>query len=247
MEVMNQLLLPLSTPPRFDFANMVCHTGVEEAIRIICSTYGKPIRPLPSLFIHGPAGTGKTHMLHALAALLETTFSAEKLTVTFVTAGGGPTDLESFEKLATEDDAAVTGVCGVTVDDVHLLDGEKSTHLWNLFNRLTRVGIPMVLASAVPPEEVFAHDPHVQSRITSGLVFRLDPPDDAIRMLILDKLAADRHVRIGPEVCRYLVTRKSRNVKELNRIFDTLDRVSLESKRRITLPFVKLLEAQGLL
>jgi DnaA-homolog protein len=60
-------------------------------------------------------------------------------------------------------------------------------------------------------------------------------------------MARDKNVRISREVCAYLVSRKSRNVKELERLLDILDRASLELKRRITIPLAKTLEKDGLL
>jgi chromosomal replication initiation ATPase DnaA len=63
--------------------------------------------------------------------------------------------------------------------------------------------------------------------------------------MILDKMARDINVRIAPDVTHYLVTHKSRNVSELARILEALDTVSLQLKRRITLPIVKLLEKEG--
>ena len=76
-------------------------------------------------------------------------------------------------------------------------------------------------------------------------MLKLDVPNDSVRLLIVDKMARDRNIRISEDVCRYLVTRKSRNVKELERLLDILDQTSLELQRRITIPLVKLLEHQG--
>jgi chromosomal replication initiation ATPase DnaA len=134
------------------------------------------------------------------------------------------------------------GIPLVAVDDVHVLTEADTTYLWNLFNKLTRSGSPVIMASREPPEALFQGNVHVKSRITAGLVLNLDLPDDGARLLIVDKMARDRNIRISQDVCRYLVTRKSRNVKELERLIDILDRTSLELQRRITIPLVKLLE-----
>ena len=133
------------------------------------------------------------------------------------------------------------------VDDAHLANEEDSAHLWSLSNKLTRSGAPLILAARTPPEEIFPANAHLRSRIVSGLILALEPPEDPIRMLIVDKMARDKNVRISREVCAYLVSRKSRNVKELERLLDILDRASLELKRRITIPLAKALEKDGLL
>ncbi len=247
MTLMTQLLLPLHTPPRFTFETLVVHEGIEEAVQTIKTVYERGVPPFPSLFLYGPPGTGKTHILHALASRLGKRFADEGSKVEFLEAEEKTTAPSRLSELAARDQSGITGTCAVIADDVHLISGDDSAHLWSLSNKLTRSGAALILASRTPPDQTFGHDPHLQSRITSGLVFGLEPPDDPVRMLILDKMARDRNVRISRDVSYYLVTRKSRNVKELTRILDMLDTASLELKRRITLPLVKLLEKDRLI
>ena len=135
----------------------------------------------------------------------------------------------------------------VILDDAHLVNEEDSAHLWSLSNKLTRSGAPLIVAASTPPEDIFPANAHLRSRIASGLVLPLAPPEDAIRLLIVDKMARDKNVRISREVCAYLVSRKSRNIKELERLLDVLNQASLELKRRITIPLAKSLEKDGLL
>ncbi len=164
-----------------------------------------------------------------------------------ISAHAGAALFAGLEELVSGPDEVQTDVCCVAVDDIHLLPVDRWTQLWSLWNKTTRWGCPLMMASRSAPTEVFQDDPHLTTRVTSGLVFRLDPPEDHIRLLILDKMARDRHVRISRDVCNYLVTRKSRNVKELERLLDILDHTSLELKRRITLPLIKIMEQEGVM
>ena len=122
---------------------------------------------------------------------------------------------------------------------------EDSAHLWTLANQLTRSGGALILAGSTAPHLMFLDNPHLQSRVLSGLVLSLEAPEDSERMLILDKMAKDRNIRVSRETFHYLLTRKSRNVKDLAELLDVLDRASLELKRRITIPFIKSLETEG--
>jgi DnaA family protein len=244
---MTQLLLPLSTPPRFSFENLVPHHGIEEALLTVRSVYCRSHRPAPPLFLFGPPGTGKTHILKALTSYLQDQSPGSEGTVLFIEPEGDPPVFPDLRRFLSEDVADPTEILGASIDDVHLVQGDDATHVWNLANKLTRSGAPLLMGSRTPLEETFADNPHLQSRIKSGLVFRLEPPEDAIRMMILDKLARDRNVRISHEVIHYLVTRKSRNIKEMSRLLDILDRASLRLKRRITVPLIKLLEKEGAL
>lgn len=245
MSVMTQLLLPLATLPQFTFDNLVIHEGIRDTLFTIQSVYESGRLPRPSLFLYGPPGTGKTHILHALASHLKEQLEPEECQVILVHSVGDAATFADLENLVTAPDDGSEKKCAVLVDDVHLMDDQHRPHLWNLSNKLVRSGAPLIMASRVPPDEIFENDPHMKSRVTAGLVLRLEPPEDSVRILILDKMARDRHVRISPDVTHYLVTRKSRNVNDLATILDILDRSSLELQRRITLPLIKLLEKQG--
>jgi DnaA regulatory inactivator Hda len=224
---------------------MVMHEGIQEAVSAIRSVYAAGKVPVPSLFLHGPAGTGKTHILRALVTLLDEVFSEHGLSARFVEPMGDEPSFPDLERLATEDGTILQRICAVIVDNVHLVQGADCAHLWSLSNKVTRLGAPLIMGSRTPPDKTFSHDPHLHSRIVSGLVFGLEPPEDAVRLLILDKMARDRNVRISPDVTKYLITRKSRNINELNKLLDVLDRASLQMKRRITVPLIKMLEKQG--
>jgi DnaA regulatory inactivator Hda len=244
---MTQLLLPLQTPPRFTFESLVAHEGISKAVSTIVSVYGDPERLLPPLFLYGPPGTGKTHILYAAGSFVALGRDGKESTLKIISAHGGTVLFSGLEELASGSDDMRNDVSCVAIDDIHLLSVDRWPQLWNLWNKTTRWGCPLMMASRSAPTEVFQDDPHLTTRATSGLVFRLDPAEDYIRMLILDKMAQDRHVRISRDVCNYLVTRKSRNVKELEKFLDILDQASLELKRRITLPLIKMLEEQGIM
>jgi DnaA regulatory inactivator Hda len=244
---MIQLVLQLATPRRYTFRNLVIHEGLGNAVAALQSVYVTGGRPFPAVFIHGPSGTGKTHLLNALVSLLATSCDEELHHMELVSPVGDPQRFPDLERLVSGPGGSETELCGVALDDAHLLDEQEQAHLWTLSNKLTRSGSPLIITAQTSPDDTFGSDPHLKSRITAGLVFSLKPPEDNVRVLILDKIARDRNIRLGRDVCNYLVTRKPRNVRELEKIVDTLDRASLQFKRRITIPLVKLLEKDGYL
>ena len=246
IQSMNQLILPLFAPPIFTFENIVVHEGIQKAVSVVQSIYSIGERPLPSLFLFGPHGTGKTHILKAVASRLEERSDRGIRPVKFISPIGDPPLFKDLERLTAEEEVPTQEISGAVIDDVHFIDRDSAANLWNLANKLTRYGAPLIMGSLYSPEEVFEDNPHLKSRVTSGLVFTLDVPEDSIRILILDKMARDRNVRLPHDVAHYLVTRKSRNVKELSRLLDILDKESLQLKRRITLPLVRMLEQEGM-
>ena len=242
---MSQLALPFEISPRLTLDTLVLHQGNATAISAVQNVYGNGERPFPSLFLYGPPGTGKTHIITALTQLLAGRSLHGHSVVEVITPEGFPPRVEALKDLVLKTDEELAEVCCVAVDDIHLIQDDDQADLWNLSNRMTRIGAPLLMAARLSGEEAFPENPHLRSRINSGLVFALDPPQDRDRLLILDKMARDRSIRIPQEVSNYLVTRKARNIKELSRALEIVDRASLELRRRVTLPLIKMLEADG--
>ncbi len=242
---MKQLLLSLKTPPRFTFDDMLQHEGIAAVVSAVKGVYGARSGSLPPLFFVGSSGTGKTHLLEASADLLSQNVPAGGAGVRVISPKHDSDPFADLAALMSESEEDFQRTVGVAVDDVHRMTGQDAAHLWSLSNKLTRTGAALMLASREPFDVVFQGNQHLISRIAAGLVFTLEPPDDQARMLILDKMARDRSLRISGEVCRYLVTRKSRNVKDLEKLLHILDIASLRLKRRITLPLIRLLESEG--
>jgi len=242
---MKQLTLSLFTPPRYTFDNLVLHEGIEAAISAVRQVFGRTGTPVSSVFLHGPAGSGKTHILRALAADLEQAQPQRSLVLVEAVSRNGLSTFPLLHQLVAGPENTNDAPSVIAVDDVHLLGEDDAAALWTLFNKLARSATPLIMTSRAAPDAIFGDNPHLASRITAGLVFALRPPEDDARLLILDKMARDRNVRVPSEVSRYLVAHKSRNLKELEGILDVLDESSLELKRRITLPLVKMLEAEG--
>jgi chromosomal replication initiation ATPase DnaA len=243
---MLQLLLPLDTPRRYSFDNLVLHSGIERAAAAVRATYDAGSLPYPALFLFGPRGVGKTHILKAtLAAILRK--SAPSGRVEFLSPTATMPGLPELDRMLTVGGAANADPVALAIDDVHFLTAEAQTTLWTLANRLSRGGGALLMAALDAPDGTFPDNPHLLSRAKSGLVLGLEPADDRALLQILDKMARDRNVRISPDVSRYLAAHKARGVRELEIIMDALDRASLELKRRITVPLIKLLEKDGLL
>ncbi len=244
---MTQLLLELGTAPHFSFDNLVVHEGNETAVSSARTVYLDGPPSFPPLFVHGPESSGKTHLLKALCSA----FGARPdLT------GASPIYLDSFDisedcSVLTnpfhETNAPETVPRAVFLDDVHELPTPCVSAFWDVFNRSLRFGAPLIASSRRAVEDTFPDNEHVRSRLLSGLVLSLEHPHDNGRLMIMDKLARDRNIRVSQDVFRYLIARRSRSLKEMEDLIRTLDEHSLEMQRRITIPFIKMLEKEGFL
>jgi chromosomal replication initiator protein len=156
---------------------------------------------------------------------------------------GRPIPYLSFRAAVTAD-----GLCGrfaqaeaLMVDDLHLMpdDGDLRAALWQVFNDFHSSGRTIVMAGLYAPRELPYLDDHLVSRLLWGLVARLDVSDDHSRQMILKKIAGDRQVRIPDDVVDFILMTTSREVGDLITAFEAVFRLSMELKRRITLPLAR--------
>ncbi len=148
------------------------------------------------LFIHGPCGVGKTHLLHGVAGaarqrgggVLYTT--AEAFTNEFITAVQG-NKLPSFR-------GRYRGLSLLCIDDVQFLQNKKATQteLLHTFDAIDLGGAKVVLASDEHPRRVQKLSEALVSRFMAGMVVRVDPPEPALRAKIVTRLAAKRGLKI---------------------------------------------------
>lgn len=182
------------------------------------------------LYIYGPPGSGKTHLLKAIGRCMA--------------AGSG----RDVPYLSFRDPVPAEELCdrfaqarALIVDDLHLMpdDGDLRAALWQVFNDFHSSGRTIVMAGRYAPRELPFLDDHLVSRLLWGLVARLDVSDDHSRQMILKKIAGDRQVRIPDDVVDFILMTASREVGDLIAAFESVYRLSMVLKRRITLPLAR--------
>jgi chromosomal replication initiator protein len=169
------------------------------------------------LFIHGNCGLGKTHLLQGLCrrfADIHPTkrwmyMTGEEFTNEFLTALRG-NKVDAFRRRMRDLDLLV-------IDDVHFLGGKKATQeeFLHTFNAIEAVGKQVVMASDNHPKLIEEFGESLVNRFVSGMVVRVDPPNFASRVDILNKLASRLNVELSEEVVGWIARRVTQNVREL--------------------------------
>jgi chromosomal replication initiator protein len=215
--------------PAYSFDSFVACDGNAAALQF-ARRIADPSDAENLLYLHGPTGSGKTHLLQCIARSLN---PADAETACYLTCR------DSFS--ARELIARFSGASALVVDDLHLLPDEAALRaaLWQLFNDFNSGGRKVALAGLLPPRELPHLDDHLVSRLLWGLVARVDASDDQSRRMILKKIADDRQVRVPDDVVDYILMTASREVGDLIVTFEALFRLSMAEQRRITLPLAR--------
>ncbi|KAA8731235.1 chromosomal replication initiator protein DnaA [Acinetobacter qingfengensis] len=169
------------------------------------------------LFLYGPTGLGKTHLMQAVGnALLQVRPNAR---VMYMTAESFVQDfvsslqrgkVEEFKKNCRSLDLML-------VDDIHLLAGKEASlvEFFYTFNALLDESKQIILTSDRYPKELTELDPRLVSRFSWGLSVGIEPPDIETRIEILLKKAESNHIDLPRNCALFIAQQVVANVREL--------------------------------
>jgi chromosomal replication initiator protein len=170
------------------------------------------------LFLHGPPGLGKTHLLGAIAHYLDRNHpelmvrhtTGERFTSEFVSALRGSSAAD-FKRRHRDIDVLL-------IDDVQFLQDKSRTEeeFFHTFDALHETGSQIVLASDREPQALSRLAARLRDRFEWGLSIELSPPDFPTRLTLLGRLVAERRVSLeGGETLHEIAARAPANLRQL--------------------------------
>ncbi len=183
---------------------------------------GKSYNPL--VLTSGPA-LGKTHLLHAVGHQIRAQRRDAK--VLYLSCAG-------LASAGLRD--RTRGTDCLLLDDLQSLSGKGTLQeeILRVLDALLSEGKQVVLASDRPPKAIAELDDRLVSRLESGLVANLQPPDLETRVQILRRRAQERRLSVDPEVLAYIAHLVEDNVRELGGAFNRVVAFSTLMGRSIT-------------
>jgi DnaA-homolog protein len=229
VSVQRQLTLDLGTPPPSTFDNFFGGANAELVARLAELDSALAAGPLAdrTFYIWGESGSGRSHLLGALA------HSAGPERARFL---GPQSALTAF--------AFDPRVPIYVVDDCDKLSSAQQVALFNLFNEVRAHPSAALVATGNAAPIALAVREDLRTRLGWGLVFHLAPLPDEHKAAVLKHAAKERGIALGEDVPAHLLTHFRRDMPSLMALLDALDRFSLEQKRAITLPLLRTMLAQ---
>lgn len=189
------------------------------------------------LYLHGPAGVGKTHLLEGIWSATRDSrrsarvlyLTAEQFTTYFLQAlhgSGMPNFRNKYRSLDL-----------LLVDDVQHFRGKPRTveELFRTTDALIRAHKQVVFAADVPPGDLAELGQELASRLQAGMTCRVAPPDALVRREIVRRLNAAAGLGLPDAVQEYIASRLTGSVRELSGAVNRLHAVSLALGQPITL------------
>jgi chromosomal replication initiator protein DnaA len=208
------------------------------AAEAVATGIGKRYNPL---FIYGPVGVGKTHLLHAISnKMLEVDpkkvliySSTEKFTDELLKALEND-DLEEFRSKYREIDVLL-------IDDIQMLSGRETTQkeFFHMFNHLYNSGKQIVLCSDRPPSEIKELESRLRSRFEGGLIIDMAVPTFEGRRQILVNLSQLEGHSLSAEVLDYLAFYLDSSVRELEGGYNRVTAYASLMKEPVTVSLVR--------
>ena len=201
----------------FTFENFIKGPSNQFAYAAAQAVAANPSGAYNPLFIYGPSGLGKTHLLNAIQIEIKKNHpdfnivyvDCEMFTNEIITAVKTATT-EQFRQKYRQADVLL-------IDDIQFLAGKESTQeeFFHTFNTLHNDGRQIVIASDRPAKEIKSLEERLRTRFEWGLTADIQPPDFETRVAIVKRKAELLNLDLPDDVAEYIANHLKQNIRQL--------------------------------
>ena len=203
--------------PQFTFDNFVVGPSNRFAHSACIAVTNVPGQVYNPLFLYGPPGVGKTHLLYAIANGIRKVkpdanivyIKGDQFTNELIAAIQSGKNIE-FRNKYREADLFL-------IDDVQFIAGKESTQeeFFHTFNKLYEEHKQIVMTSDRKPSDMLTLEDRLKTRFEWGLIADIQPPDYETRMAILKNKAKSLGLQLDDDVCNYIAINVTNNVRQI--------------------------------
>ncbi|NLY04456.1 MAG: chromosomal replication initiator protein DnaA [Campylobacter sp.] len=223
----------------YKFSNFIVGDSNRFAYECSKSVSKNPGKDFNPLFIYGPSGLGKTHLLQSIGNYC----IENNKTVVCVTSEQFKNDftfhirnqsMEKFRLKYRKPDLLL-------VDDIQFLGSTDKIQeeFFNTFNELKQAGGQIVMTSDKPPKILKGFEDRLLSRFESGIITDITPPELETKIAIIKKKSEDNKIILSSKIIEYIATNMGDNIREIESSINKLNAFSTLMRTEITLEFTK--------
>ncbi len=225
----------------YTFENFVVgpsnHIAHASALAVANKPYANQYNPL---FLYGNSGVGKTHLMSAIKNSIEKNYPEKK--ILFLRGEQFANELIQAIRNQTTDifHDRFRSVDVLLIDDIHFIAGKEQAQeeFFNTFNALYPER-QIVVTSDRPPKEIKTLEERIRSRLESGMMADMQPPEFETRVSILKNKADQLGIDVDDDILYYIAEQIKSNVRQLEGIIKKLKAYVTVDTNRLTMGLVQ--------
>ncbi len=225
----------------YTFDNFIVGSSNKFAHAACVAVADRPAEDYNPLFIYGPSGLGKTHLLYAVTNEIK----KKNPYANIIYIKGEDFTNQMIESLSKKSMAKFRDkyrTCDVLlVDDIQFIAGKTSTQeeFFHTFNALYEDGKQIILVSDRPPRDIETLEDRIKTRFEWGLIADIQPPDLELRIAIFKNKISQAGISVPDEVITYLAENLRSHIRQIEGAVKKLVAMKYLSGNEITMETVK--------
>ena len=225
--------------PSYTFGSFVVGSSNQYAYTAAKSVAEKPGIMYNPVFIYGPTGLGKTHLIHAIGNYAQN----KGKSVIYATIEQFMNDFtynlrnQSMDRFRDKYRS-----CDVLlIDDAQFLSNKIQTQeeFFHTFNELHSAGKQIVLTSDKPPKMINGLEDRLKSRFEWGLIADIGLPELETKIAIIKKKCELDGINLNSDIINYIASNMGDNIREIESAIINLNAYASLMRQEITLDFAK--------
>ena len=225
----------------YTFDNFIVGNSNKFAHAACTAVADRPAMDYNPLFIYGPSGLGKTHLMSAVVNEIKKKKPGVK--VVYIKGEDFTNQLiESLSKQEMNKFRLLYRNCDILlIDDIQFIAGKTSTQeeFFHTFNALYEEHKQIILTSDRPPKDIQTLEERLKTRFEWGLIADIQPPDLELRVAIIKKKAEQIHIDLSDDVLNFLAENLRSNIRQIEGAVRKLSAISFLTNKSITMETAK--------
>ena len=193
------------------------------------------------LFIYGPSGVGKTHLLYAIVNRIIKNNPTKKIVYVKGEEFANQLFTAIQKRNTNEFKEKYRNADVLLIDDIHFVAGKPALQeeFFNNFNAIYDENKQMIFTSDRPPHEMKSLEDRLRTRFMAGLIVDIQLPDYDLRCALLKQKATVNHLNITNDIINFLAENVTSSIRQLEGVIKKLGAIQLLEGGEISLERVK--------